>query len=75
MFLKWFKYGECVKINLNYQRQKRIDEIISLVKNDDFNKLTISIKTPNPIDGTTWGDYYFSLALAKEFKNIQPIFI
>lgn len=34
-----------------------------------FHKLTVAIKSPNPIGGYEWGDYYFAIALKKALEK------
>ncbi len=44
-------------------------KILSLLHNNEFEKLTISIKSPNPINQKNWGDYFFALSLKKYFER------
>lgn len=44
------------------------NKICKKIRNNDFSELSISIKSPEPIDRDNYGEHYFAIALAKQFK-------
>lgn len=58
------------KINLqnslsSYHKRDTLNKIQTM----DYDNLTISIKSPNPISQKNWGDYFFALYLKKYFER------
>ena len=43
--------------------------ILSKLRNNEYEKLTLAIKSPNPVIQKNWGDYFFALSLKKYFER------
>lgn len=56
--------------NLEYTEFKLSkQDILKKLNNNEYDQLTISIKSPNPVIQKNWGDYYFALSLKKYFER------
>ena len=53
--------------DIYYLPKKR--EALNKLAFEKFNSLKIAIKSPNPTDNQTWGDYFFALSLKKSFEK------
>lgn len=61
-----------LKQKINAQKKLAVykkPEIIEKIKNNQFQDLTLVIKSPNPIADRKWGDYFFAHALKKAFEK------
>ena len=60
--------------NKKIQAQKKLAEftkpqILDKIKNDEFDELTVAIKSPNPTVDRKWGDYFFAHALKRSLEK------
>ena len=46
-----------------------IPQILNKLANDEFDKITIAIKSPNPLKNNKWGDYFFAKGLKKALQK------
>lgn len=45
-------------------------KILEKLKNNEYNDLTISIKSPNPVKSRHWGDYFFALEVKESLDKL-----
>lgn len=60
--------------NKMIQTQKELSkyrkpQILEKIINENYEELTVAIKSPNPLADRKWGDYFFAHALKKSFEK------